>query len=473
MICLRTCALVWLPLILSIPAFGQNGALRIVEPMPSKDGAIMTSEPAIHLRGTLAWTGGDKRVLWKNFRGFSDLASVVVVSADRHKVEWNTSAPIPLRPGVNHVRIQALGQPGAAAFVNIFYTPRDIQPPPVLGSTWLHGRQITYEVIDGRAVYQSDMILGDAVEAARGRFAGRLARAGLRLQPQSATIAPGPLPPTGLWPVVSGVVRVPYSMTSVNATNINSAITQSNTQLAGVVQWVPATGGDVNLVNFNFNAADLSGTCEAIVGMQGGTQPISGSGACGVNTILHEMGHALGLYHEQSRSDRNTYMTYSESYVDKPQASNFDQLQDEVTSGLYNYASIMEYGPFLFSRYGVYPVLETIPAGMVLSSDLPEYTSGDLDGIKRLYGFAPTAVTVDTNPTGLQVVVDSVPCTAPCVFTNWTIGSPHTLNVPLDGHSQTLQTLSQQPYIFGRWNAGASGQQSVAITNSAGTGRAA
>jgi len=60
----------------------------------------------------------------------------------------------------------------------------------------------------------------------------------------------------------------------------------------------------------------------------------------------------------------------------------------KANSGLYNYASIMEYSPFLFSRNGITPVLETIPAGMVLGSDLPQYTTGDLDGIKRLYGFA-------------------------------------------------------------------------------------
>jgi len=471
---LRFLALVWLPLLLNTRALAQNGALRILEPVPSKDGTVMTSEPAIRLKGTFAWTGGDMRVQWKNFRGFSDLASVVV-SADRHLVEWNTTTPIPLRPGVNHVRIQALGQPGAAGFVNIFYTPREIPPPTQLATIWLHNREITYESIHGRAVYQSDMILGDAAEVARGHFAGRLAGGGMRLRPQSATITPNSLVSNGLWPVVSGVVRVPYTIDPSNApptvTNIDSALAESNTQLTGVVHWTPATGSDDNFVNFIFDSNDQSGACEAIVGMQGqGSQPISGAGNCTVNTILHEMGHALGLYHEQSRSDRDTYVTYSEANVDKPEASNFDKLQSEANSGLYNYASIMEYSPFLFSRNGITPVLETIPAGMVLGSDLPQYTTGDLDGIKRLYGFATVAVTVDTNPTGLQVVVDNVTCKAPCVFSNWTIGSQHALSVPLDSHSQTLQTLSQQPYIFGRWNAGSNGQQSVTITNSAGSG---
>jgi hypothetical protein len=468
---LRARDLVWLPLLFCGLAFGQNGALRITEPAPRKDGTIVTSEPALALKGTLSWTGGDMRVLWKNYRGFSDLATVTVAE-DRRTVLWSTTSPIPLRPGVNHVRIQALGQPGAAAFVNVFYAAKVPAPGPPVGTTMLKGQQIAYEAIGGRAVYQSDMILGPLADVAAGRFAGRFAKGGLR--PQSATVAPDlQSSSTGLWPVVNGVVRVPYTIanTSGDLTNINAAIAESNTQLAGVVQWVSAAG-DANFVNFDFDTNDQSGSCEAIVGMQGGSQPIGGAGNCTTGTILHEMGHALGLYHEQSRADRNTWVNYQEANVDKPQHANFDILASEVDSGLFNYASIMEYGPFTFSLYGVAPVMETIPAGMVLSTDLPQYTTGDLDGIMRLYGFTPSAVTVDTNPTGLQVVVDGTTCTAPCVFNNWALGSQHTLSVPLDSHSQTLQTLSQQPYIFGRWNVDVSNTQSTTftITNSPGDG---
>ena len=461
----------WLtPLLFCGLAFSQNSALRVTEPAPSKDATIVTSEPAILLKGTLSGTSGDMRVLWESNRGFSDLATVALADGGQ-TVLWNSTSPVPLRPGINHVRIQALGRPGAAAFVNIFYTPKAPPPMPVLGTTTLRGKQITYQAIGGHAIYQGDLILGNTADAAAGRFGGRFAgNSGRGLYPQSATIAPDFLSSAGLWPVVNGVVRVPYTMTSVNAANINAAIVESNTQLAGIVQWVSATAGDVDLVNFDFDANDLSGSCESSVGMTGGTQTIGGSASCTTTTILHEMGHALGLFHEQSRVDRDTYVTYLEQNVDKPLHGNFDKYDSGVDSGLFDYASIMEYGTFLFARDGISPVLETIPAGIGLSTDLPQYTTGDLDAIMRLYGHVPASITVDTNPSGLQVVVDSTPCTAPCVFSNWVIGSQHTLSVPLDAHSQTLQTLGQQPYIFGRWNAGSSLQQTVIITNSAGDG---
>ena len=218
------------------------------------------------------------------------------------------------------------------------------------------------------------------------------------------------------------------------------------------------------MVQFDFTLGDESGTCESNIGMAGGTQTIGGSELCAVTTILHEMGHAIGLFHEQSRADRNSYVNYLESNVDKPQGPNFDIYSSGADSGLFNYASIMEYGAFSFSRDGLSPTLESIPAGIPLSSDASQYTTGDLDGIMRLYGHPPSAVTIDSNPTGLQLLVDSVPCTAPCVFTNWTLGSQHTLD------SQTVQTLSGQSYLFGRWNTLAGTQTPITVTNSAGTG---
>jgi hypothetical protein len=484
---LRYLYLSWLaPLLFCGLAFSQNSALRITDPIPSRDGTIVTSEPALTLEGTLAWTGRDRRVLWESSRGFSDLARVSL-AADGKTILWSSSTPVPLRPGINHVRIKALGQPSASTFVNVFYTPKSPAPVPALKRTVFHGQEVTYEVRDGLAIYQGDIILGKAADVAAAAAAPVPldAKTPKGLRPEAVTIAPNFSSPTGLWPVVNGVVRVPYTITpasTTNTNNINAAITESNSQLAGAVQWEQATASDVNLVNFDFNPDILNGACEAYIGMIGGTQPIGGSINCTVTTIMHEMGHALGLYHEQSRADRNTYVNYMEQNIDKPNQQNFEIYPSSVDSGLYNYASIMEYGPFIFNWDGVSPTLETIPPGMVLSVTTPnQYTTGDLDGIMRLYAHAPTSITIDTNPTGLQVIVDSVTCTAPCVFTSWTSGSSHTLSVPLDASSQTLQTLSSQNYIFGRWNAGTYGTPepngacpssgcSVTVTNLLGNG---
>src|SRR5580698_7045376 len=197
-ICLRTRALVWIPLLLTSLAFGQNGALRIVEPKLAYDHTIMTSEPSIHLKGTFAWTGGDTRVLWKNERGFSDLATVKLAD-DQRTVEWSTTTPIPLRPGINQLRIRALNQPGAGESLNVYYSVQSPEIPARQGTTMFKGQPIVYEEIDGQAVYQSDMILGPLNDVKAGRFAGRMANGGMHLRPQSLTITPNPSYASGLW----------------------------------------------------------------------------------------------------------------------------------------------------------------------------------------------------------------------------------------------------------------------------------
>ena len=206
-------------------AFGQNGALRLTSPVPSQDGTVFTSEPAISIRGTLRTAGGDRRVRWKSNRGFVDLATVAV-SPGGQTVEWKSTVPVPLRPGLNRIEVTALGQLGAAAFLNVYYTPRT--PPLIhpLKTAVIDGKQITYEIVDGRAIFQNDIVLGTAGEVARGRLAPH---------PQAATLIPNSQAPSSLWPIVNGVARVPYAATTVNAANIASAIAESNSQLDGVL----------------------------------------------------------------------------------------------------------------------------------------------------------------------------------------------------------------------------------------------
>ena len=371
---------------------------------------ITTSATAVPLTGSAP--AGIVKVSWESNRGFADFARLQQ-NADG-TTAWTISS-VPLRPGLNQIRIKALQKSGASqeTYVNIRYAVQreQLNPPPV------------------------------------------------DLRPRSATIAPIPLATTGLWPVVNGVARVPYTISAEDQAvpsalaNINSAISEFNSQLTAVIQFVPATASDVNIAAFDLSPSTFTGVCEALEGMQGnGPQTLGGAINCTVGTILHEMGHTIGLWHEQSRTDRNNFVNFLYNNVDKPQASNFDQLTlNEVDSGLYNYASIMQYPPFEFSRDGISPTLETIPPGIVLGDTLPQYSTGDLDGIKRLYSRAPTAVTIDTNPTGLAILVDNTQYTAPQTFA-WAIGTQHTLSVPVDSHGQTLQTVSGQNYIFGRWN---------------------
>src|SRR5580698_9290656 len=111
----------------------------------------------------------------------------------------------------------------------------------------------------------------------------------------------------GLWPPVSGVATVYYSIDSASDPNatpkINAAINTFNADFMGVIQWVPWTSADgPNYVDIDLSADNTSGECEANEGYEAiPAQPMNGSTNCTVGTILREMGHVIGLWHEQHR----------------------------------------------------------------------------------------------------------------------------------------------------------------------------
>ena len=280
--------------------------------------------------------------------------------------------------------------------------------------------------------------------------------------------------PQYLWPKVGAVATVYYVNANAGATdaadmaanaNIQTAVNTFNADFKGVIQWVPwVTGDSTYYVEINLSADDYSGECEAIEGFQNvAAQPMSGSAACAVGTILHEMGHIIGLYHEFQRSDRNNYVTVNYNNVIKGSWGNFEILTDNVQNlGLYDYASIMQYLPYSFTRNGG-PVIESIPAGIPMANAegvpgnaVVDYSAGDKEAIERLYGAPPTQVTVTSNPVGLQVYVDGTQYKTPQVFA-WTLNSTHTLSVAtgVQSVSSTIEGSMDEAtfyYTYGRWN---------------------
>jgi uncharacterized repeat protein (TIGR02543 family) len=261
-----------------------------------------------------------------------------------------------------------------------------------------------------------------------------------------------------LWPKVSGVYQVPYTVASTSGgiSAINTAISRFNSAFPGIIQFVPRAS-QVDYVEFNLDPALKGNICSSMIGRLGGKQVIGGAPTC--TRLLHEMGHTVGLYHEQTRPDRNNFLTLFPQNISKFRAYDFATAADNFqVLGFYDYAAQVEYPAFEFSTNGN-PTLETIPPGIPLAygDNTNGYSAGDIDSIRRMYGAAPKFVTVTANPQGLKVTVDGVAVTTPKTF-SWALNSSHTLSVPAGA-----QTQAGAGYIFGNWNDRGSLSHSVVI----------
>ena len=65
--------------------------------------------------------------------------------------------------------------------------------------------------------------------------------------------------------------------------------------------------------------------CSSWVGMQGGRQDLTLGDNCSTGNAIHEFGHAWGLWHEQSRDDRDSFVTIHWANIDPTKVSNFNQ----------------------------------------------------------------------------------------------------------------------------------------------------
>lgn len=208
---------------------------------------------------------------------------------------------------------------------------------------------LRYEIQDGLAIAGGDIILGPAEEVA-----ARLQKAGKDNQRYSIGIVgskyryPGGVIPYVVDPLIPSPGRV------------TNAISHWNTNLNGLIKFVPRTN-QYNYVFFRY--ASSASTCASSVGMQGyGGQSLYVGNYCSTGKLIHESGHAVGLWH--NRLDRDSRVTVQWGNIQTGQGYNFYiNSSNGFDIGAYDYNSIMHYPAYAFSSNGQ-PTIVTIPPGI-------------------------------------------------------------------------------------------------------------
>ena len=111
------------------------------------------------------------------------------------------------------------------------------------------------------------------------------------------------------------------------------------------VDFVPRTTQE-DYIHIMYDAGENS----SFVGPQGGRQDVKLASWGNWVVVCHELCHALGFWHEQSRPDRDTYVQIHWDYIDEDKKHNFDKHSGAFYWGYYDFLSSMHYGQFAFDN---------------------------------------------------------------------------------------------------------------------------
>jgi hypothetical protein len=136
----------------------------------------------------------------------------------------------------------------------------------------------------------------------------------------------------------------------------------------------------------------------SFVGMIGGQQTINIFNWNYRFIVCHEICHALGYWHEQSRPDRNTYVTINYANIDPNYSYNFNIVSGATMNGTYDFDSVMHYGATAFTINGQ-PTITINPGYSGTIGQRQHLSVLDAQGAATQYGAAPPPTIATLSPT--------------------------------------------------------------------------
>lgn len=243
--------------------------------------------------------------------------------------------------------------------------------------------RLRFEILGEYAVYQGDIVLGKATDILN----------------TSNTVLLRGLSRNSDWDRwIDGLIyyKLSDALDATARAKIAAAIDHWNTRSSvSLIEVTPELDSSVpDYVKF-----EAASGCASYVGRNGGEQALWVAPQCTVGSIIHEIGHAAGLFHEHTRSDRDSFVTVNWDIISDDKRMNFDIMDTGVELiGDYEYGSIMHYGSSFFSKTG--GVTLSAPDGITIGQR-EALSPGDLAAIDQIYGTDLSLnVTQETNEDG-------------------------------------------------------------------------
>lgn len=267
-------------------------------------------------------------------------------------------------------------------------TPQDdgceCRSGPIFGSALVNGatfsnKWLHYAEVDGNAMFEGDIVLGSIadVQADEG---GNPVLFSVGITGQQFR-----------WP--NGRIAFEIDPALPNQQRVTDAIAHWHAKTA--IRFV-ARAGESDFVRFV-----PGGGCSSNVGHRGGQQNVTLGPNCTTGNAIHEIGHTVGLWHEQSREDRNNFINVVFANIDPAMQFNFNQqISDGDDIGPYDFGSVMHYPATAFSINGQPTIVprQPLPPGVVMGQRTG-LSAGDIAGVQAMYpNLGPTIKEVPKDP---------------------------------------------------------------------------